>query len=134
MSQNFVTYPNQKIITIKKPEYICEFLQIGKLEWQKAFQELTPTAFAMYLYLAGNKDGYKFALSQSAFEHATGRKKTAYYHAVNELIEKGFIYQEDNHYVFRTLSAESAEQEAKNKKYFDLWREGRILEAERLYE
>ena len=64
------TYPNQKVIHINKNKYTANFLQVGIDEWQTAFKKLTPSAFAVYLYLASNADGFDLALSQKAIENA----------------------------------------------------------------
>ena len=85
------TYPNQKIINISKESYKNWFLQVGIDEWQKAYKELKPSTFGLYLYLAGNADGFDLALSRQAVENAIGIKKTAYHNAINELTEKGYI-------------------------------------------
>ena len=85
------TYPNQKIIHINKKSYKSNFLQVGIEEWQEAFQQLKPSTFAVYLYLASNADGFDLALSQKAVEKALNIKKTAYHSAIAELKEKGYI-------------------------------------------
>ena len=85
------TYPNQKIIHINKKSYKSNFLQVGIEEWQEAFQQLKPSTFAVYLYLASNTDGFDLALSQKAVEKALNIKKTAYHSAIAELKEKGYI-------------------------------------------
>lgn len=86
-----ITYPNQKVIHINKARYTQNFLQVGITEWQEAFQILTPTAFAIYLYLAGNADGFNLALSQKAIEDSLNIKKSAYHSALKQLRELGFI-------------------------------------------
>ena len=85
------TYPNQKIIHINKKSCKSNFLQVGIEEWQEAFQQLKPSTFAVYLYLASNADGFDLALSQKAVEKALNIKKTAYHSAIAELKEKGYI-------------------------------------------
>ena len=86
-----MSVPNQKIAIIHKPKYINRFLQIGIDEWQEAIQQMNLGTFALYLYLAGNADGFPFELSQQAFENATGYKKTTYHDAVNNLITLGYL-------------------------------------------
>ena len=84
-------YANQKTIIINKKKYDKNFLQIGIDEWQEAYKKLKPTAFAIYLYLCGNKDGYHFDLSPAAIDNALGIKKTAYYSAIQQLEEENYI-------------------------------------------
>lgn len=84
-------YANQKTIIINKKKYDKNFLQIGIDEWQEAYRKLKPTAFAIYLYLCGNKDGYHFDLSPAAIDNALGIKKTAYYSAIQQLEEENYI-------------------------------------------
>ena len=74
-----MSVPNQRIIRIIKPAYKKEFLQIGITEWQQAQREMTYGEFCLYLYLAGNANGFDLELSQAAFEKATGFKKTTYH-------------------------------------------------------
>ena len=83
---------NQKVVYIHKRKYTGNFLQIGIDEMRLAQQQMTYCEFVLYLYLAGNADGFKLELSQQAFENATGYKKTAYHNAVNKLIELGYYF------------------------------------------
>lgn len=95
------TYPNQKVIHIQKRTYEDNFLQVGNDEWQRAARELSGSAFKLYLYLAGNKDGFELALSQKAVEDTTGLSKNTYHRAVEELETKGYLSgTKGNVYVF----------------------------------
>jgi|AGTN01.3.fsa_nt_gi hypothetical protein len=82
---------NQKIVCIHKPKYQRDFLQIGIQEWQDARKALNYSELALYLYLAGNANGYNLELSQKAVENAIGIKKTAYHDAVKKLRVLGFL-------------------------------------------
>jgi len=86
------TYPNQKIIQIRKQKYKDNFLQIGIDEWMEASKKLTSSAFKIYLYLSGNANGFNLALSKQAIEKDLGIKKTAYYDAMKELESLGYIH------------------------------------------
>lgn len=98
-----MSVPNQKVVYIHKRKYTGNFLQIGIDEMRLAQQQMTYCEFVLYLYLAGNANGFKLELSQQAFENATGYKKTAYHNAVNKLIELGYLTQSYNyHYEFHT--------------------------------
>lgn len=50
-------------------------------------KDLEPYGLVLYLYLAGNKDGYDLALSQEAAEEA-GIKKTSFHKYVNVSLKK----------------------------------------------
>ena len=114
------TYPNQKVIHINKNKYTANFLQVGIDEWQTAFKTFTPSAFAVYLYLASNADGFDLALSQKAIENALGIKKTAYHSAIEALKKEGYIeVLQGNIEVFHTAPVRKCEPEiikAKNRK------------------
>ena len=98
-----MSVPNQKIVVIHKAKYRDYFLQIGISEWQLALQEMNKCEFALYLYLAGNADGFNLELSQQAFENATGYKKTSYHAAVKRLLELDYLVQiHGNKYDFHT--------------------------------
>ena len=111
------TYPNQKVIHINKNKYTANFLQVGIDEWQTAFKKLTPSAFAVYLYLASNADGFDLALSQKAIENALGIKKTAYHTAIEALKKEGYIeVLQGNIEVFHTAPVRKCEPEIINEK------------------
>jgi hypothetical protein len=98
-----MSVPNQRIIHIIKPAYKKEFLQIGITEWQQAQREMTYGEFCLYLYLAGNANGFDLELSQAAFEKATGFKKTTYHDAVKKLTTLGYLtYSHGNTWDFHT--------------------------------
>ena len=105
-----MSVPNQKVVYIHKRKYTGNFLQIGIDEMRLAQQQMTYCEFVLYLYLAGNADGFKLELSQQAFENATGYKKTAYHNAVNKLIKLGYLTQSYNYqYEFHTTSVRHSE-------------------------
>ena len=106
------TYPNQKVIHINKNKYTANFLQVGIDEWQTAFKKFTPSAFAVYLYLASNADGFDLALSQKAIENALGIKKSAYHNAIEALKKEGYIeVLQGNIEVFHTAPVRKCEPE-----------------------
>ena len=104
-----MSVPYQKVVYIHKRKYTGNFLQIGIDEMRLAQQQMTYCEFVLYLYLAGNANGFKLELSQQAFENTTGYKKTAYHNAVNKLIELGYLTQSYNyHYEFHTTPVRSS--------------------------
>lgn len=87
------TVPNQKIIHVNRESLEGkQFLGISKENWYAANKDLSPYGLVLYLYIAGNADGYNFALSQTAAEEA-GITKTTYHKYLNELIRKGYLIQ-----------------------------------------
>ncbi len=90
------TVPNQKIIKIHRDmpaEKEGNFLLIKKSNWFAANKDLEPYGLQIYLYLAGNKDGFNLELSQEAAEREAGIKKTSFHKYVKRLIEKGYLVQ-----------------------------------------
>ena len=64
---------------------------------------MTYGEFCLYLYLAGNCDGFNLELSKDAFENATGFKKTTYHDAVKKLFTLGYLtYSHGNTWFFHT--------------------------------
>ncbi len=86
-----ITFPNQDRVTIHKDRYDANFLQVGIDEWMKAFNTLKPGTFGLYLYLCGNKDDFRLALSSAAVQRALGYSDSTYRRAKKELIEKGYL-------------------------------------------
>ena len=116
-----MSVPNQRIVKIHKPKYRENFLQIGIDEWQTAVKIMTKCEFALFLYLAGNADGFNLELSRQAFENATGYKKTAYSDAVNKLIQLGYIvHKGGNFYHFYTSPLRESERAPKSDFSFGL--------------
>ena len=87
------SFPNQRTVTIHKPHYEGNFVQVGIDEWQEAFDTLTRIGFGLYLYCCGNQDGYKLGLSSAAVQNALHISDSSYRRAVKELLEKGYFIQ-----------------------------------------
>jgi len=106
-----MSVPNQKKVIIHKPKYKGNFLQIGIDEWQQAIKTMKKVEFALYLYLASNKNEYSLELSRQAFENATGYKKTTYNDAVLGLLKLGYIVPiQGNIYAFYTSPRRRSER------------------------
>lgn len=98
---NFVSVPNQRIITVKRETPKSDFLGIKNENWQAAARNLTPHAMMLYFYLASNKDNYTFALSPAAVRQAIGMARSTYHDQFHNLVDKGYLVRESgNHYVF----------------------------------
>ena len=91
-----ITYANQKTVTVHKPLYTENFLQVSKNEWMDAFANLTRSGFGLYLYCSGNMNGYRFALSSQAVQNALGISDSSYRRAVEELLANGYFIEENN--------------------------------------
>ena len=61
----------------------------------QAQKELRPASFALYLFLLKDQSGFNRNLYRVEFEKKTGYKKTAYYSALQELKDKGYLIQEN---------------------------------------
>ena len=90
------TVPNQKVVHVHrdmpdKNKKEGNFLLIKKENWYAANKDLEPYGLQLYLYIAGNKDGFDFALSQEAAERDAGITKTTFHKYVNLMIEKGYL-------------------------------------------
>ena len=57
----------------------------------KAYRELKPVSFALYMFLLRDQPNFNRALYKVEFEKLTGYKKTAYYTALQELKDKGYL-------------------------------------------
>ena len=90
------SFPNQRTVTIHKPHYEGNFVQVGIDEWQEAFDPLTRIGFGLYLYCCGNQDGYKLGLSSAAVQNALRISDSSYRRAVEELLKKGYLIQRTN--------------------------------------
>ena len=87
------SFPNQRIVTIHKPLYEKNFVQVDIDDWQEAFDCLTKSSFGLYLYCCGNMNGYKLGLSSAAVQNALHISDTSYRRAVEELLKKGYFIQ-----------------------------------------
>ncbi len=89
---------NQLFITSKKKEP----KDYGDGKWGyfpfddtfKAYQELAPATFGLYLLLLKDNANHTKPLYRVEFENLTGKKKTVYYKALEELKNKGYLVQE----------------------------------------
>ena len=87
------TVENQRIIRIHREKVNANFLQIKKENWYAANKDLSPYGLQVYLYLAGNMDGYNLALSSADAENNAGIKHSTFYKYFDLLVEKGYLVQ-----------------------------------------
>lgn len=89
---------NQLFITSKKKEP----KEYGDGKWGyfpfeptfRAYQELSPAAFGLYMLLLKDNANHTRPLYKVEFEELTGKKKTVYYKALQDLKDKGYLVQE----------------------------------------
>lgn len=114
------TVPNQKVVHVHrdmpdKNKKEGNFLLIKKENWYAANKNLEPYGLQLYLYIAGNREGFDFALSQEAAEREAGIKKTSYHKYVNLMIEKGYLVprkENSNIYDFYEVPRRKEDKEA----------------------
>ena len=83
---------NQSIVTIHKPQYKENFLQVSIDEWHEAFIKLPARiSFAMYIYLCSNANGFPLALSPADFMKQLNVSKSSYDRAVDDLLVAGYL-------------------------------------------
>lgn len=68
---------------------------VGIKNIRKAAKELSPAALKLYLYFVENQDNYFFHLSPKDFCIAYDVSESTYRRAKDELIQKGYIVQND---------------------------------------
>ena len=87
-----MSVPNQLKFRVVKPSVtIPPFLQISEDDWQTAFQKLSPTAFAVYLYLAQNQNGYEVEFSPQAVANTGLMARSTATRARAALEDEGYI-------------------------------------------
>ena len=109
------TVPNQKVVHVNRQKCDKNFLQISKDNWYGANKDLGPYGLQLYLYIAGNRDGFDFALSQEAAERDAGITKTTFHKYVKVLIEKGYLVprkENSNVYDFYEVPKRKEDKEA----------------------
>lgn len=100
-----MSYPNQKIVTIKKENCSDKdlYAKINIKALQKAMLELKTSAFKLWIYFAKNQPYHTFELS-CADCAKWGLKPDAYHAAVKDLINKGYLKNVGgNDYLFEEI-------------------------------
>lgn len=60
----------------------------------KAYRELSPAGFGLYMMLLKDSPGFSRDLYKVEYERLTGKKKTVYYDALKNLKDKGYLRQQ----------------------------------------
>ena len=88
--------PNQKVVHINrdmpdKSKKEGNFLLIKNENLYAAYRDLNATALCLYLYLAGNMDGFNLALSPKAIHEEMGMPLSTVKDQIKVLIQKGYL-------------------------------------------
>jgi hypothetical protein len=67
---------------------------------RNAMRKLTKSAYYLYTYFVQNQDGFVLNLYRTHAMKITGLSKTAYYRAFDELVEHGYITENEDGYEF----------------------------------
>lgn len=89
----FTTYENQKVVVVHREQVEENFILIKKENMYQAYQTVKASATCLWLYLIGNQDGYKFALSPTAIAQSLGMNDKTYYRSIKRLIDAGYLVQ-----------------------------------------
>ena len=98
--------PNQKIIKINREKVVKGFSnqRLYLVAYQDnlltAMKTLSHTAFKVYVYLLFQKDGYSICYSPEYIHKAANMCKDTARKAIKELIEKGYIDENEKGYEF----------------------------------
>ena len=109
---------NQLITISKKQRHYKEnYIQISNDEWEKAFRELSSSAFGMWLWLVRHDETFKNELSKAAFKKDLGLSDSTYERAWKELKDKGYAVKDKKHnnLYFILSTVEQTENTPKNE-------------------
>ena len=114
----FETVPNQRIFVIHRKDKGNNFIAINKLNFSKAYRDMskTPAALGLYIWLVGNQDKYKFAFSPQAIENQLGMARSSCHGAINRLAELGYLVQREDSNVwdFYEVTTKDAQMDRKS--------------------
>lgn len=123
------SYPNQKLYTIhKKIEEGDIFIMLRWEEYCAAAKELSPSALNLYMYLAKNKNGYEFFFSSKDYCQTFNVVDKTYRNAKAELINKGYLREDEKNKV--QFSSSAAFKETKESLQEELKRLTGILKVQ----
>lgn len=117
MTNNFETVPNQRVFVIHREDKGNNFIAINKLNFSKAYRDMskTPAALGLYIWLVGNQDKYKFAFSPQAIENQMGMARSSCHDAVKRLIDLGYIVPHEDSNVCDFYEVTTKEKEMNRK-------------------
>lgn len=116
MGRVIETVPNQRIIEVNKEpadkQHLYTANNLSAID-EASFNLQSIGGYKLYIYLAKNQNKYTFALSRRAFMEWSGLKDKAYKTGFNELVDKGYLIQDDkqkNKYKFYDKSQKEEQQ------------------------
>ena len=113
-NRNFQTVPNQNIVSIHREPIGKNFISINKLNYSKAYRDMSksPAALGLYIWLVGNQDKFKFAFSPQAIENQLGMARSSCHGALKKLEELGYLVlrKDSNIYDFYEVTAKSTDR------------------------
>lgn len=116
MGRAIETVPYQRIIEVNKQpadkQHLYTTNNLSAID-EASFNLQSVGGFKLYIYLAKNQNKYTFALSRRAFMQWSGLKDKAYTTGFNELVDKGYLIQDDkqkNKYKFYDKSQKEEQQ------------------------
>lgn len=109
--------PNQRIIKVKKAKADKDNLYgiLNKKCVEMASSALdTKAGFKLYIYCAMNVNDYTFALSREHFMRYANCAESAYRSAVKELIDKGYLVEQEkkDNFIFYEWGHNAEERDA----------------------
>ncbi|MBE5806743.1 MAG: hypothetical protein E7317_00160 [Clostridiales bacterium] len=95
------TLENQRWFRINGTSLKNNFLQVAHSDWMgvNRNEELGPFGLQLYLYLAGNANGYEFALSPQAAREQAGIKETSFRKYLKLLEKHSYIVWRRGKYI-----------------------------------
>ena len=85
------TAPNQRKVIVHREKCERDFLQIKKENWFAANKDLEPYGLQVYLYLAGNMNGYNLEFSPKAIHEEMGLPESTCRDQFKVLVQKGYL-------------------------------------------
>ena len=92
------TVENQRRVLVHRDmpkEKEGNFLLIKKENLYAAYRDLNATALCLYLYLAGNKDGFDLAFSPKAIHSEMGLPESTCRDQFKVLVNKGYLVRKN---------------------------------------
>ena len=89
-----MSVPHQRIVKVHRDmprENEGNFLLIKKSNLYEAYRTLNATALCLYLFLAGNKDGFNLEYSPKAIHAEMGLPESTCRDQFKVLVEKGYL-------------------------------------------
>jgi hypothetical protein len=112
------TVPNQHIVVVHREDTGKQFIAINKHNFTKAYRDMSnaSAALALYIWLVGNQNNYRFAFSPKAIENQLGMAISSCQGAFKKLEDLGYLVprgDDSNVYDFHEVSIDDQKRERK---------------------